>query len=220
MPDFDALTEGPPIGGGGSAGNGGSGGSIGDVGGSGGTPSETGGSGGDGGSSGMGGSGGTVDAGEPVEGNLFINGDFESGPTGWAQVGNCLVQTVTTTARSGSSSLFTSNRTQTWEGPGHTLLNITPGQSYRVTVWARSETGSFNLNLTYKKRCTDDDPAGVFTSVGSRFVSDTWSEVSGILVAPECEQSLVESILYVEASITGPASNFFIDDTSLVPQTL
>ncbi len=182
--------------------NGGSGGGGGSAGGSAG---ESGSAGGAGGMSGAGVGGGET-------GNLLTNGNFDTGPTLWAPVGNCSTELSTSNARSFDSCLLTSNRTQAWEGPGYPLVGLlTPGSTYRVNVWVRAEAGSYSMNLTYKKRCEEDPAEGIYTQLGTRVVTTDWSELVGIILAPDC--SPVESVLYVEAAPVG--ESYCIDDTSI-----
>jgi hypothetical protein len=178
-----------------------------------------GGSGGEGGEGGSSGQGGTVDgaggmsgAGGGGTGNLLTNGNFDTGPTLWAPVGNCSTALSTTNARSADSCLLTTNRTQLWEGPGYPLNGVlTAGDTYRVAVWVRAEAGSYSMNLTYKKRCTEDPEEGIYTQLGTRLVTTDWSELVGIILAPDC--ALLESVLYVEAAPIG--ESYCIDDTSI-----
>jgi carbohydrate binding protein with CBM4/9 domain len=183
---------------GGSAGEGGSGGA--------------GGNGGEGGA--VNGAGGTAGGGVGGDqtGNLLTNGNFDTGPTLWAPVGNCSTALSTTDARSADSCLMTTNRTQLWEGPGYPLNGVlTAGSTYRVAVWVRAEAGSYSMNLTYKKRCTEDPAEGIYTQLGTRLVTTDWSELVGVILAPDC--ALLESVLYVEAAPIG--ESYCIDDTSI-----
>jgi carbohydrate binding protein with CBM4/9 domain len=180
-----------------------------------------GGAAGSGGAGGSGGEGGAVDGaggssgagvGGGETGNLLTNGNFDTGPTLWAPVGNCSTALSTTNARSADSCLMTTNRTQLWEGPGYPLVGVlTGGSTYRVAVWVRAEVGSYSMSLTYKKRCEDDPAEGIYTQLGTRVVTTDWSELVGIIVAPDC--ALVESVLYVEAAPVG--ESYCIDDTSI-----
>jgi endo-1,4-beta-xylanase len=193
--DFDPLTAGLTAGTGGQAGSAGSGG--GGVGGGGagnaGTESSTAG----------------TDSGPT---NLLDNPGFEDGPALWAPLGNCTTTLDTTNPRSGESCLLVSNRTQAWEGPSYPLLGILePGLSYSLVVWARAQSGTYPITLTYKKRCTDDPSDGVYTQLGSRAVSSEWTELTGLVLAPDC--TLLESVVYLDAAPVG--ENYWIDDTRL-----
>jgi hypothetical protein len=198
LTDFDPLTAGVSAGTEGVAGAGGS-------------SSGGAGEGGEGGSS-IGGGG--AEPAEPDAGttNLFFNGGFEEDPSIWVPMGSCVTRRVTDNPRSGTYCLSTTDRTATWEGPGYLLTGILePGQPYQVAVWARSEVGSYPLTLTYKRRCTDDPADGIYTQLGTRAVTTAWTELTGVLVVPECP--LLESMIYVEGAPVG--ESFSIDDTSL-----
>jgi hypothetical protein len=198
LTDFDPLTAGVSAGTEGFAGGGGS----------------------ESGAAGEGGEGGTASGGggaEPVAPdagatNLFFNGGFEDDPSIWVPMGTCVTRRVTDNPRSGTYCLSTTDRTATWEGPGYLLTGILePGQTYQLEVWARSEAGSYPLTLTYKRRCTDDPADGVYAQLGTRAVTTTWTQLTGILVVPDCP--LLESMVYVEGAPVG--ESFSIDDTSL-----
>jgi hypothetical protein len=196
--DFDPLTAGLTAGTGGQAGSSGSGGA-----------------GGGGTSSGGTSSGGTessmagTDSGPT---NLFDNPGFEDGPALWAPLGNCTTTVDGTNPRSGENCLLVSNRTQAWEGASYPLLGILePGLSYSIAVWARAQSGTYPITLTYKKRCTDDPGDGVYAQLGSRAVSTEWTELTGVVLAPDC--TLLESVVYLDAAPVG--ESYWIDDTRL-----
>lgn len=214
--DFDSLGAGDPdqnVGGSsGSAGRGGSGGTAG-----------TGGSGGDAGDGGTGGSGGSE---EPV--NLIENSNFDSGSSQWTCIGNCITSLVEDNPRSAPRCLFTTNRTQSWEGPSLNLMSrLTAGASYRISLWVRTEpstvaTGdggvtvveeSYSMGITQKRKCASTDPEdGFFLPLTSATASGEWSTLTATFTAPDCPD-LQESSVYVEGAPVG--AEFCIDDTSL-----
>ncbi|HTV19698.1 MAG TPA: carbohydrate binding domain-containing protein [Polyangiaceae bacterium] len=216
--DFDSLGAGPDQNVGGSGGRGGSGGDGG-----------TAGDGGTGGSgdAGTGGTGGS--SGAPQTGNLITNGDFDTGTsTTWACVGNCLTSLSEEDPHSGTRCLLTTNRDQVWNGPSYNLMGkVTPGQTYRVSIWVRSEPGepladggvdpsipdSFTIGITQKRLCASTDPSvGTFIQLSNGTATPEWTEQTAVFVAPDCED-LQESSVYLERAPVG--ASYCIDDTSV-----
>jgi carbohydrate binding protein with CBM4/9 domain len=205
-PDFGSLSSGAAIGGDsgtGGAAPGGAGGSAGDASGG------TGGTGDLGGSTGNGDDAGT--GGSAPAGNLIVNGAFDDGPSRWIGVGNPTLTLSSTTAHSPERCLWTSNRTQTWEGPGYPLTGLVePGHQYVVNLWARAEADTLSANLTVKARCPDET-ADSYTPLTYFSLTTEWLEVTGSFAAPTCAGSA--ATVYLEAA---PATgNFYIDDTSI-----
>jgi endo-1,4-beta-xylanase len=133
--------------------------------------------------------------------SVFENGDFEGTGGGWVPVGNCTTTTSGDQAYSGQASLFTTQRTQAWEGPGYYLLDkATPGATYEVVAWVRTDEGAASLNLTYKHTCPGDGD-GVYTQLVTRGVGTAWTELKGVLVVPSCE--LFESVVFVVGALGG-----------------
>jgi endo-1,4-beta-xylanase len=149
---------------------------------------------------------------EPGPTKMIDNPGFEDGPALWAPLGNCTTTIDSTNPRSGDNCLLVTNRTQAWEGPSYPLLGVLEaGASYSVSVWARAQMGTYPLTLTYKKRCSDDPSEGVYAQLGSRAVSTEWTELTGVVLAPDC--TLLESVIYLDAGPIG--ESYWIDDTRL-----
>ncbi|HTV23871.1 MAG TPA: carbohydrate binding domain-containing protein [Polyangiaceae bacterium] len=203
-----------------------SGGAAGSAGGS--SPAGSGGTAGGGGAQLDAGSGGTSDAGAggmaPTPGlNLLANPSFETGVSEWAPVGNCTTTVVNDVARTGTHSLLTANRTQTWDGPSLDLMDrLVPGARYELRGWVRrapppadagpAETGA-TAGITLKRVCATLDPAaGVFVALAEgQPLADDWLELSASFEAPTC--ALTELSIYFEQVAAGV--DFYLDDASL-----
>lgn len=192
-------------GGGGTGGTAGAGGGTGGVAGGGGT------SGGAG--SGGGGGNGTV--------NLITNSGFENNTTGWSVFGGtATIATSSEQAHSGTRSLLTTGRTQTYQGPQYSVLSVvSPGTSYTVSVWGRlaasTPTGSLTVTLHYT--CSGGSSAGdnfsrwVEPSAAS---ASSWTRFTSVQTFPACTGGTMSAAsLYVES----PTANlsYYIDDVVL-----
>ena len=224
--------------GGGSAGRAGSGGKSG----AGGT-----GSGGKGGATGSGGKGGTgsggkggggeTDGGKGGSGagtsgtagtggsdggvSLITNSGFETSTTGWSVFGggSATITRSTDQAHSGTHSLLITGRTQNYQGPQHSVLDlITPGTSYRMSVWGRlaasNPTGSLIVTLRYA--CGGGDK--FFTWVASSAASaSSWQELTDVQTVPGCSGgSMTAAAFYVESPTA--SLSYYIDDVVLTEE--
>src|SRR5688572_27791298 len=72
---------------------------------------------------------------------------FENGTSGWYGRGSTAAVT-TDVARTGAHSLFSSGRTQNWQGPGVNALPFMPAGSYTVEAWVRLPAGSGSDQVT------------------------------------------------------------------------
>jgi len=122
-----------------------------------------------------------------------------------------MVAVSTAQAHSGDQSLAVTARTSAWHGAQYDLLDVvTPGVSYRVTVWGRLASGSASLILTRElEGCSENEFVRLDEITGS---STAWTELSGTLLVPSsCTPTLL--VLFVESSAT--TTSFFIDDVEL-----
>lgn len=147
---------------------------------------------------------------------LVTNRGFESGTSGWSALGSTL-SASTAQAYSGSSSLRSSNRSQTWNGAEYTLLGLAePGETLSASAWVRIE-GDQNepVMLTLRATCTGEPT--VYTHIAQRTATDaTWIKLSGTVDVPDCQ--LTELVAYVEGP--QPGVTIFVDDVSIGPSVL
>lgn len=79
-----------------------------------------------------------------------VSSDFENGtPQGWGPRGSGVAVAVSTEgSHTGTSSLKTTGRTQTWQGPSLNIINnMTKGEKYSVSVWAKLAPGEADTPL-------------------------------------------------------------------------
>ncbi|KAK7444113.1 hypothetical protein BaRGS_00040429 [Batillaria attramentaria] len=153
-----------------------------------------------------------------VQQELFQNPGFESPLSGhWEGVGFTL--TRTSDARSGSSAIKCSDRTNIYQGPGQ-LVNLSPGKLYNFTSYVKQLNDmpgkmfqKYRVNVGYTWR----DDNSVFqqyivhhTSVQS---SDGWFRLAAYFRTPSRE--FVTAKLHFQTPDI--SIEFLVDDTSLTP---
>ena len=140
--------------------------------------------------------------------------DFEDQTTdGFFPFGNPTLAVSNAQANTGQFSLLTTNRTQTFEGPGVNLLGtLTPGQAYLLKLAARlnqSQNPSANLQLTVMSVANGSQ---AFTPVATATVNaNGWTTIQGVYTPPS--SGLTTLIAYVEAPSDATAS-YYIDTFS------
>lgn len=150
-------------------------------------------------------------AADPV---TVLTSGFEDGTEqGWARRGT--VETVavsTAAAHSGTTSLLTTGRTASWNGPSKDLLaTVTTGTRYTYSVWARAATGAGSVQLRMSVERRWQGTASYEQVVNSTTVSESgWTQLTGgYTLANDADFFAV----YVE-TVSGTAS-FHIDDFTL-----
>ena len=147
---------------------------------------------------------------EPLGPNVVVNGDFESGISGWiAWAGTIAPSSV---AHGGTGSVQVSNRSATWQGPVYDLLSsVTPGASYEVAGYARvSGAASAPVDIVLLSTCNGTDS---FTQVATGTATDAgFVAMTGSYQVPACN-TLTQLALYVE----GPPADvtLLVDDVTV-----
>src|SRR5579871_3000453 len=139
---------------------------------------------------------------------------FESGTTeGWkSRTGGESVAVSNADAHSGTFSLLTSNRTQTFQGPAFDVTNVMfNGSQYVVSVWAKLAPGSADTQL----RVSLDRKAGTIETFHTVVGNTTVTANAWVRLQATYNQALANSslTLYVESASGTPS--FYIDDFSI-----
>jgi endo-1,4-beta-xylanase len=142
-----------------------------------------------------------------------LTAGFEEGTDGWGPRGDGVSVTRTTTAaRTGSASLLTTGRTQSWHGATIDVTSSLPvGKAVTVSVWARLAPGQSptSLQLTVQR---DTGSASAYEGVAgaaATVTADGWTQLKGTYTLGAASD---RAQLYVE----GPAgASFLLDDFSL-----
>jgi hypothetical protein len=173
--------------------------------------------------SGEGGMGGEPPVVGPI--NLFGQSDFEAGTLANWKPHSATVTSSTAFARSGTHSLFVTDRTSDWRGVEFDILGFEPG-SYTVSVWVATAAGSGPQTLRLSTQikgtgCNPDvaNPNGdVFSWVHntSNNAEATWVNLTNAnftIAAPAqgCTRS------YYAIFVEGAAADvsFYLDDVTI-----
>ncbi len=145
--------------------------------------------------------------------NLLINPDFESGnTTGWTDWG-CDLTAVQDQVKTGSYSLLTSNRNQTWQGPVQSLLGVVEdGKEYRISGWLRLQNASSDsIGLTIKQ--TGSNGTQYHSIIWSTGYNDQWIQLSG-----DFTLNTTGNLSALDIYFEGPAAgvNFYLDDAEVL----
>ncbi len=146
--------------------------------------------------------------------NLLTNPGFEGTGTGSITGWNAGGGTISASAaqkRSGSYSGLDANRTATWNSIYRNLLPlVSPGKSYRYSVWVRLGTGAAaNTSLVIAK--TDANPRS-YTTLQSALASSTgWTQLSGVFTYSP-GGTATELIAYVDCATA--TRDVYMDDAS------
>ncbi len=149
---------------------------------------------------------------KPPAGDILTNGDIENGVTGWDGLGECVLDTLTTTPHSGAAYMRVKSRDWYYSGPNQDVTTqITQGTTYSTGVWIRmkdfAETVGVHLVL-YTDLGTEyayfETPSAIGTS---------WTYVTGTLT-PTWTGTLTTA--YWEARTTSTTQEFHIDDAFFI----
>ncbi len=144
--------------------------------------------------------------------NLVTNPGFESGTSGWYGSG-CDISTSTSVYRSGSSSGYAYNRTDTWNSLRQSMLGkMEAGKTYAVSGWMRLDgAASDNINMAIRK--TDDSGTSYPWIDAATGYDDQWTELMGYFTV-DVNGPLTALDLYFE----GPAADvsYYLDDVNVV----
>jgi len=135
--------------------------------------------------------------------------ESDSDLAGW--VGRSDEQTVSISrseivAHTGSSSLLTTGRTESWNGPGGEYPFV-GGSSYSISVWVYQDSGS-PQTMVLSAEVTVDGVAGYQNVFRTSCESGVWTELTGTLRAGDKAE---KTVIYVE-TLNVPAMDFYIDD--------
>jgi endo-1,4-beta-xylanase len=146
---------------------------------------------------------------EPV----VFTSDFEGGTTdGWFGRGSAVVAASTEQAHAGETSLLTTGRTASWNGPGHSMIGVLEaGATYEIEAFVRLAEGADPVTMTVQRR-----PAGgsdQFDTVAFQVsASDQdWVRVAGSYTFSTEDNEELQ--LYLESP--NETASFYLDDVSI-----
>jgi endo-1,4-beta-xylanase len=137
---------------------------------------------------------------------------FESGgPEGWSsRTGGEMVANTTADAHTGTHSLLTTNRTQTFQGPAFNVSNVMfNGSRYRVELWVKLAPAQAATQLRVSlQRNLGTFSTTFHTLVGNQTVtSDAW-----VLFATTFDDTLANTSLSLYVESASGNQSFYIDD--------
>lgn len=146
--------------------------------------------------------------------NFAENGfENESDLTGWAgrsDGGVAVISRSDAQAHTGSYSLLTEGRTESWNGPG-CPFSFVGGSSYSISVWVYQESGA-PQTMVLSAEVTIDGVAGYQNVNRTQCESGVWTELKGDFRAGNDAE---KNLIYVE-TIDVPDMDFYIDDLVIV----
>ncbi|KAL7550405.1 hypothetical protein ACHAWF_013641, partial [Thalassiosira exigua] len=143
--------------------------------------------------------------------NLVDNPGFEDALSPWyANYGAENVQLDSDEKRSGSSSVYSSDRSSAWNGPQQDMMGkMEPNRTYAISAWAKLAgliAPSDDVLLTIR---IGDDGAYKWRNFGNVVDSSGWTQVAGELTV-DVAGTLTSLELYAEGPRAGEA--FWVDD--------
>lgn len=151
---------------------------------------------------------------------------FEDGTGSWFGRGGCTITQDNTVAKTGTYSLKTTGRDQSWKGPSITLYNpqnnvniITPGKTYYISIWGYQSTGTATeyLTVTMERKLGDGSTKWDTIVWKKATPNSTWTLLSGEYSFPPnigTDTDTIRADLYVESP--NETLEFFIDDVAIV----
>lgn len=145
---------------------------------------------------------------------VVFSSDFESGDAGgWFGRGTATVAPSTDQAHSGAASLLTTGRTDTWNGPGHSMLGVLEaGATYQIEAFVRMVEGADPVTMTVQRRPgggTDQFDTVAFQVPAS---DQDWVQIAGSYTFSTDPNDELQ--LYLESPNATAA--FYVDDVSIV----
>src|SRR6266851_446498 len=142
-----------------------------------------------------------------------VSTNFEDGQTdGWIPRGTGSDTTLTVSTRqanTGTYSLLTTGRTQSFEGPSIDLRSVlTPGQLYVYTVFVRMQEGQANDSIKMTMQSAINGSPTFATVAGPATVTNgAWVKMVGAFTPASNATNL---LLYIEGA--SATSSYYIDD--------
>ena len=141
--------------------------------------------------------------------DLINNGGVETGIDSWAGLGESVsLAQSSAQAHGGLYSLLVFDRQSTLDGAGQQVTGLVAGETYRVAVWVRLNSGADRVALQ----------VNAATGAGSQVLAQAlvddagWVELSGLYQHPE--DAGESAIVYLDGPEAG--AMFYLDSLSLV----
>ncbi len=146
------------------------------------------------------------------EKNIIVSDNFDDGNLGnWVEFGGGTLDVVDTAAHSGTHSIKSSNRKETYQGPSiHCDSLMVAGETYDFSGWVYHE-GDVTTTISWTARFIDTNGETTYAQIKGLEVSpNEWTELSNSLLIPE---TAVSYMFYFECTDAG--AEFFVDDITI-----
>ena len=148
----------------------------------------------------------------------IFNEDFEDNESGFIGRGDAITEIVTGKGYSSDNALYTSGRTNSWNGP---VIDITDkvevNGNYNVSAYIMYEEGPDTMEMD----CMLEKNGNTYLNFGSSIVKKgEWTEIKGHIVMPDDIQTIN---LYFESHYGTESSNFitfYIDNIVVTKETI
>lgn len=150
---------------------------------------------------------------------VVFTSDFEDGTTqGWVGRGSAEVAVSADQANSGSASLLTTARADTWQGPGRDLRAVLqPGVNYEIEAYVRlADTPTADVHMTVQRTPTGGDTNWDRVASDVTVTDGDWVQVAGTYSFTGAENDELQ--LYIESP--DPTMSFYLDDVTITATDL
>jgi len=148
-----------------------------------------------------------------AQSNLFTNGDFENGTTGWTVWGATLANS--TDKHSGSSAAMVSNRKNPWDALARDVTTLlVNGETYTLNAWVKIPKPSVNFRATLSLNVDGKTTyTGLLRTASPKIGAYVFYSED---IAVAWTGKLISANIYFEAeSVGGVYSDYLVDDVEL-----
>lgn len=148
--------------------------------------------------------------------NFMVNGDLESGLSGWGPFGsNVVLSRTDTDAHTGDYSLHVSNREADWQGASFSVAPLTAGNQYLFSCWVRMAPANPDATLAMTVKLVDGTGENYLPVNSTPVTTASWVELSGAYFH-DPDGVVTEMTPYIQASV--PTAEYLIDACTVTPQ--
>lgn len=142
--------------------------------------------------------------------DTILSSTFEGTSGGWYAFGSSTISTVSTNSHGGSSSLYVTDRTDSWNGVGIDLAGyVTAGSTYNFNAWVMQNSSSTTETINLTLKWLDSAGNESYNNIGSASTGGSWSEIDASYTIPS---EAVEYTIYFECE---NLIDFYIDDVTI-----
>lgn len=150
-----------------------------------------------------------------VTSEVLYETGFEDGQTDFIGRGDATAEIVTTQAHEGSSSLFVSGRTSSWNGATIDMTELLPnGKLVMMSAYVYYDEGPSTVQIDCKLERNSNEYLDFASTMAKK---GEWTEIAGDILVPFTAASMQ---VYFETSYSGTELiDFYVDNMSIVLET-